>query len=96
MAIASRLSDLNQQAATMRVAYALQRRLAIWQPVHQLALPKVTQVSLRDRDSSELTRKLQAVDGHLTRLNNTQAWRGYLMLDQLMAIASQHWSTSST
>ncbi len=37
MTLVGRLPQLNDQAAMLRVVYGLQRRLAIWQSVHQLS-----------------------------------------------------------
>ncbi len=95
MVSADDVPELNDRAAALRAAYALQRRLAIWQSVHQLAQPAAQQISLRDYDSLELTRKLQAIDQQLYRLENADAWRSYLLLDQLARLAAQKWSSDA-
>lgn len=95
MALAGGQRDLNQRAALLRAAYALQRRLAIWQPVYELARPKLTQVSLHHSDPTALLDKLRAADTQLARLSNPQQWREYLLLDQLAAIASQQRNATS-
>ncbi len=95
-ALSEHLSAAEHRVATMRAVYALQRRLVIWQPVHELATPAIAQVSLRDRHPSELTFKLRAASDQLDRLNNAQTWRKYLLLDQLELVASRQWQISLT
>ncbi len=94
LALSNQLNDMSQRVALMRAVYALQRRLAIWEPVHALATPGIAQVSLRDHTPHELTLKLQAAVGQLDRLNNAQTWREYLLLDQLQLVAAQQWQIS--
>ncbi len=93
--LAGQQSDISRQAALLRVVYALERRMAIWQSVCQLAFPAVQQVSLRDFDARELTRKLQAVELQLQQLENSAAWRKYLLLDQLSEIAGRRWVSNA-
>ena len=95
LVMAGQLQELNNQAAVLRATYALQRRLAIWQCVYQLAIPTAQQVSLRDYDSLELTRKLRAVSEQLNRLENADQWRNYLLLDQLAQLAARKWSSDA-
>ncbi len=95
-ALAEGQADPQQRVAVMRVTYALQRRLAIWQPVHALALPCATQVSLRDgRSAADLQAKLAAAEEQLELLTEPERWREYLMMDPLARAASARWPMSA-
>ncbi|MFW6170520.1 MAG: hypothetical protein ACODAD_08520 [Planctomycetota bacterium] len=83
----NQLEDGAERVSAARATRALQRRLLIWQQVHQLSRVPVTEVSLGDRDVPALAGTLQAVNGHLDRLSQPEAWRDYLLLDQLSDIA---------
>ena len=93
--LAEGVENLESRVSARRVVYAIERRLAIWQQVHQVARETVTQVSLRDHNSSGLAKRIEAAEQHLARLSQPQAWREYLLLDQLLAIALQRSPSSS-
>lgn len=95
MVLAGDQSDLNQRAAIMRATYGIQRRLALWHPIYLLARPTLTHVSLHHNDPSDLADKLRAADQRLGQLSNPQAWREYLLIGQLLAIASEQRMTSA-
>ncbi|MFO7904767.1 MAG: hypothetical protein ACQESR_30615 [Planctomycetota bacterium] len=91
---ASQLENGATRTAVTRASRALQRRLLIWEQVYKLSRVPLTEIALGDRDIPELAGKLQAVNGHLDRLTQPEAWREYLLLDQLSDVASRRVPTS--
>ena len=86
--------SLGDRAVLQRVAFALERRLAIWRGVHELSRPVLTPVSLRNNafDAAKMTECVKGIDQQLTQLDNAQTWRQYLLLDHLRQLESQQWS----
>ena len=92
--IAAEQQALNDRAQLLRTAFSLERRLAIWRGVHELARPVLTPVSLSGSnfDSAVMTQRIRAVEQHIAQLDNADAWRQYLLLDHIHELESQQWS----
>ena len=90
--LAASVETPNERARLLRAGFSLERRLAVWRAVQQLAAPTMTQVSLRDYDASTTTQRLVAVEQQLSQLANANAWRTYFLLDQVGSLAAQRWS----
>jgi hypothetical protein len=85
--IAARFDSLADRAVFLQASYALERRLAIWKPVHMLAAPMMAQVSLRDSDRPAMLDELRTVEQLVAGLDDAPAWRQYLLLDNVHAAA---------
>jgi hypothetical protein len=70
-----------------RSVHALQRRLAIWQRVHETAGDRTAPVTLTIRDGMDLASVLDAVEARLREGKNGEAWRIYLSIDEARALA---------
>jgi hypothetical protein len=86
--------NLDDRAQLQRVAFSLERRLGIWHGVHMLSRPVAAPVSLSSSgcDTATMTRRLDAVDKQLARLDNVDTWRQYLLLDHIRRMEAQRWS----
>ena len=70
-----------------RCVHALQRRLAIWQRIHETAPNKNTPVTITIRDTLDLTPILEAVETRLTAVKSGEAWRTYLCVEEARSVA---------
>lgn len=85
----------DSSAALYRVAYAIQRRVEIWEKVHAIALQKY-QISTNDRGlSQDWTAILETVERELRPINQPEAWRTYLLLDDLQQAFTSNESSAS-
>lgn len=76
--------EYNKRAALFRVSYALTRRIALWQRIHQLA---AHEAPVLDSPSPEaLLSLLEQTDTKVQTLTQSSIWREYLLLDSLAAI----------
>ncbi|MHB8969539.1 MAG: hypothetical protein ACYC3X_00460 [Pirellulaceae bacterium] len=95
--IAAKQATVAERTQLMRIAFALERRLAVWRSVHQLASPKTSPVATSENrfDAAAMTRHVLAVEGQIARLDNAETWRKYLLLDEVRQMESQQWTASA-
>ncbi|MCL4207087.1 MAG: hypothetical protein KJ000_31780 [Pirellulaceae bacterium] len=65
-----------------RCVHALERRVAIWRRIHEIAAPKTVPVTMTIRDSLNLSPILEAVERRLENVKNGAEWRKYLCIDE--------------
>ena len=87
-------TSVEDRTLLLRRAFALERRLAVWRSVHQLARPVVRPVAMNGSsfDAATMSRHVRAVEDQLARLDNAATWRKYLLLDEVRQLEAQHWT----
>lgn len=80
--LASRQSDERRQRQLHQLAYALQRRLAIWRAIERLNGSE-SPFGPGGDGSEALRRSLENVERPLALLSEREGWEGFLMIDQL-------------
>ena len=87
-------ANVEDRTLLLRSAFALERRLAIWRSVHQLARPVARPVAMNGSsfDAATMSRHVLAVEDQLARLDNAATWRKYLLLDEVRQLEAQHWT----
>jgi len=76
-----------------QLAYGIERRLEVWQAIHQLAKNARPLPPINVADALPL---LNDVEEKLLQGENGDGWRSYLMLDRLTQIATSTWVTDSS
>jgi hypothetical protein len=74
----------------LRAGYALSRRVAVWSQVHAIAAHSerpVTVVSAVFPNASDIRQSVADIESQLILLRYTDAWREFLLLDELIATA---------
>lgn len=83
--LAKQAADENSRSRILRAGFAVQRRVAIWQPVHAAAL-RYADGSLASAEpvpASEVLVLLESVDAALESTGAGEAWRKYLLTEKL-------------
>ncbi|MCH5374089.1 MAG: hypothetical protein JJ992_08935 [Planctomycetes bacterium] len=65
-----------------RCVHGLERRLTIWQRIHDIAAARTIPVTITVRDSMHLTSVLDSVESKLKMVKHGEPWRQYLLVDQ--------------
>ena len=86
--LAPKVADTNQRAQLLRVSYALERRLAIWQPLQTLTAAPVLPVSIHKQSASDVRFVFNKIDDQLQHVTQADLWQRYLLLDQLRDMAT--------
>jgi hypothetical protein len=87
------LPELNQ-AQLRRVCYAVQRRCAVWRPVHTLAVEQASApLYVNVLDAVPV---LKEVERRLADHPQRESWHNFLMLAKLQKIANESWVTDAT
>lgn len=90
--IANQLTDYRVAAEVLRLAYAIQRRVDVWTAIQQ-SLDGTTIALAKPRSPShareQLATSLQAVEDTLGASPDGEAWRNFLMIEQLKNWAEQ-------
>ena len=79
----TRVDSIPQRQELISTHYALQRRLDIWWPIHELARQRGDVQSLSNTDIATLRRSVQDVESMLSGRKDEQAWRARLRLTKL-------------
>ncbi len=93
VALAAEPSTADARGQLLRVSCALERRLAVWRAVHNLARPAFLSVSLSTSprpvpvDAALLERHVEQLARQVARLEHAAKWHEYLLLDQLRDLA---------
>jgi hypothetical protein len=88
-------SSVNREDGVLlrRIGYGIERRLAIWQAVHQLARHSPAAAA---PEAADVVAALTAVRRQLAASPATSdSWQAYLMLDRLDELASASWQTDA-
>jgi hypothetical protein len=87
--LSGQLKDLRAAESLRRARYALQRRLLIWPVLFNNDLHSVYANSKGGEDSRrKLSQALADAGSHLQTGPNSEAWRKYLLLDQVAQLAN--------
>lgn len=99
--IGNALTDHNLAARVLRVGYGLQRRAVVWDAI-QDCLDGTTIALTRPRSQElakeDLLRSIEQVESKLANTGDAEAWRSYLLLDELQAWAQSEdhiWSVGN-
>ena len=87
---AETIADLDISARWLRTVYALNRRLHIWNSIHQLAI--ATPVTRQSRESTVtlLTQELRDIREKFANLSDGGPWIEYFLVDQLLAVTQSN------
>ena len=87
----ARPNDDEARSRILRAGFAIVRRLAIWEPLHTMALEEASANRKRERpipSSQTILADLRQAQAELARNRDSSAWRKYLLLDQLQELCS--------
>lgn len=73
----------SERSAILRASYAVARRVEIWKQVQHVVHGQTVPVALVTSDDAQINKRLKAILRELDSASSGEAWRNYLMLDQL-------------
>lgn len=85
--LAQRGEDDDARSRILRASFAIVRRLAVWEPLHQVARqgsPGGKQAPLQLSSSQQILASAQSVQAEIAQGRDAAAWQKYLLLDQLL------------
>ncbi|MHB0957707.1 MAG: hypothetical protein ACYC0X_18330 [Pirellulaceae bacterium] len=97
--IASEQANFDDRTQLLRNAFSLERRFAVWRSVHQLAGTPVQPVAALGASgfvAATMNQQVMAVEAQISRLDNADAWRTFLLLDEVRQLEAQQWTACAT
>lgn len=76
-------SDVETQRQLLHAAYALGRRLAVWEQIHNIAAEPFRTASVSAHGSGRMEQLLPEIEKHLLAAKHGRMWRDYLLIDEL-------------
>ncbi len=76
----------SQRSLILRASYSIARRVEIWKQVQQVVHGQTVPVALNTSDDTQIDSRLAATLEELEQATQGEAWREYLLLDQLQAL----------
>lgn len=83
--VAEQLDTSTSRSQMLRTAYSVARRLSVWKMVAELAVREQASVEPSASDRKELEAATVAVREHIGRRPHADAWKKYLLSDELSA-----------
>ncbi|KAA5545931.1 hypothetical protein FYK55_03185 [Roseiconus nitratireducens] len=82
---AERLRARRQQVAWLQAAYALERRLAVWKPIHEINSGQRPLRLSSDKDVATVSDSIRVLREALPATGDVDGWVAFLLLDELQS-----------